>query len=88
MATTAPSWTPLINWIEGSSTSASKIGKVAGRGIEEDELDARRLELLYEQRAAGALHLAHRGCGRRCRKRLRHRFHGDRAHPERGQARS
>jgi len=26
MATTAPSWMPLISWIAGSSTSASKIG--------------------------------------------------------------
>src|SRR5258708_3882479 len=33
MATTAPSWTPLINWIEGSSTSASKIGKSPVEGL-------------------------------------------------------
>src|SRR5882672_7821061 len=33
MATTAPSCTPLINWIEGSSTSASKIGKSPVEGL-------------------------------------------------------
>src|SRR5262245_9518285 len=33
MATTAPSCTPLISWIEGSSTSASKIGKSPVEGL-------------------------------------------------------
>ena len=65
---------------------------VAGRRIEEDMLDARGLELLHEQRAAGALHLAHGGGGRGGRalpeglERLRHRLGGDGAHAERAQA--
>ena len=65
---------------------------VAGRWIEEDMLDARGLELLHEQRAAGTLHLAHGGGGRGGRalpeglERLRHRLGGDGAHAERAQA--
>ena len=64
---------------------------VAGGWVEEDVLDARGLELLHEQRAAGAFHLAHGGAGRgralpEGLERLRHRPGGDGAHAERAQA--
>jgi hypothetical protein len=64
---------------------------VAGRRVEEDVLDARRLELGHEQRAAGSLHVPHRGGGRRGRlaerrQRLRHRPGRDGAHPQGAQA--
>ena len=68
---------------------------IAGRGIEEDVLDARRLELLDEQSSAIALDLADRGGGRLGRRRgalggrgkiLRHRFGRHGAHAERAQS--
>jgi hypothetical protein len=52
----------LISWI-GLVDERVKDREVASRRIEEDEFDAGRPELLHEQRAAGALHLAHRGRG-------------------------
>jgi hypothetical protein len=66
---------------------------VAGRGIEEDVFDARRLELRHEQRAAIALDVADGGgsrCGARLalaqwREILRYRLCRDAAHAERAQ---
>jgi hypothetical protein len=68
--------------------------RVAGRGIKEYILNARRLELLDEERAASAGHFAHRSLRRRClgrpserRQGLRHGLRRHSAYAKRGQAR-
>jgi hypothetical protein len=95
MATQAPSWMPYE--LDRALADERIINRrVAGRGIGKDELDARGLELLDIQHAAGRGHLAHaariigRGGPSRRRERrqvLRHRLRRHRRHAGSGKAR-
>src|ERR1700692_1871661 len=94
MATTAPSCTPLMSWMPGSSTTASKIGESPVEGLKKMYLMPAALSCATNRappvpcisRAAPCATAPARRTRHR-RQILRHRLGGDRAHPDRGQAR-